>query len=104
MPCTIEQNVSVNYFGAVIVSVPFDFANKDYVPVSYDDFGFTGEHLMVSEYVEKMAQFKSEEIFEYDGFRYVPVRSFNQEEIDMTLKEISKYLRDTTESMFGTVA
>lgn len=54
IPCTIEQNVAVNYFVAVIVSVPFDFGNEDYVPVSYDDFGFTGEHLTVSEYAEKM--------------------------------------------------
>lgn len=27
MPCTIEQNVSVNYFGAVIMSVLFDFGS-----------------------------------------------------------------------------
>ena len=30
MPCTIEQNVIVNYFGAVILSVLFDFRNEDY--------------------------------------------------------------------------
>lgn len=44
-----RTNVTVNYFGAAIVSVPFDFGNGDYVPVSYDNFGFTGEHLMISE-------------------------------------------------------
>lgn len=85
MPCTIEQNVTVNYFGAVIVSVLFDFGTEDYVPVSYDDFGFTGEHLTVGEYAKKMERFQSEGIFEYNGFNYVPLRSFNQEEIDMSL-------------------
>lgn len=103
MPCTIEQNVTVNYFGAVIVSVPFDFGNEDYVPVSYDDFGFTGEHLTVSEYAEKMERFQSEGIFEYNGFHYVPIRSFNQEEKDMSLKEISNYLRDTRRTILGSV-
>lgn len=104
MPCTIEQNVAVNYFGAVIVTVPFDFGNEDYVPVSYDDFGFTGEHLTVSEYSAKMEKFQSEGIFEYNGFHFVPLRSFNQKEIDMSLKEISKYLRDTKGTMLGSVA
>ncbi len=104
MPCTIEQNVTDNYFGAVIVMVPFDFGDEDYVPVSYDDFGFTGEHLTVSEYAVKMEKFQSEGIFEYNGFHYVPLRSFNQKEIDMSLKEISKYLRDTKGTMLGLVA
>lgn len=94
MPCTIEQNVIVNYFGTVIVSVPFDFENKDYIPVNYDDFGFTGEHLTISEYVEKMEKFQLEGVFEYNGFHYVPVRSFNQEERDMSLRDIPAYLRD----------
>lgn len=55
------------------------------MPVSYDNFEFTGEHLTVSEYAEKMEQFKSKGIFEYNGFHYVLVRSFYQEEIDMLL-------------------
>lgn len=104
MPCTIEQNVTVNYFGAVIVSVPFDFGNEDYVPVSYDDFGFTGEHLTVSEYIEKMEKFQLEGVFEYNSFHYVPVQSFNQEEKDMSLKDISAYLHDTQGTRAGTVA
>jgi hypothetical protein len=87
MPCTMEQNVAVNYFVAVIVTAPFDFGNEDYMPVSYEDFGFTGEHLTLSEYAEKMEKFQPEGIFEYNGFHYVPVRNFNQEEKDMSLKE-----------------
>lgn len=104
MSIPFEQNVAVNYFGAVIVTAPFDFGNEDYMPVSYEDFGFTGEHLTLSEYAEKMEKFQSEGIFEYNGFHYVPVRSFNQEEKDMSLKEISKYLRDARKAMLGSEA
>lgn len=104
LPYMIKLNVIVNYFGAVIVSVPFDFGNKDYVSVSYDDFGFTGEHLMVSEYAERMERFQLEKIFEYNGFHYVPVRSFNQEEKDMSLKGIFAYLRDAHGTRVGTIA
>ena len=79
LPCTIENNVKVDYFGAVIVAEPLDFGDKDYMYVGYDDF--TGEHLIVSKYTEKM---ETEEIFEYNSFHYVPVWSFNQEEKEMS--------------------
>lgn len=104
MPCTIERSVKVNYFGAVIVSVPFDFGNEDYISVSYEDFGFTGEHLTVSEYAEKMEKFQSGGVFEYNGFHYVPIRSFNKEEKEMSLKGMSAYLRDAKGTRAGTVA
>lgn len=57
--------------------MPFDFENKDYISVSYDDIGFTGEYLTASEYVEKMGRFQPERIFECNDFHYVQVRSFN---------------------------
>lgn len=104
MPCTIEANVVVNYFGALIVSEPFDFHDKDYIPVGYDDFGFTGEHLTVNEYAKKMEKSRLKGIFEYIGFHYVPVRSFNQEEKEMSLKEISAYLKNTQGTKVGAMA
>lgn len=103
MPCTIERKVGVNYFGAIIVSEPFEFENKDYIAVSYDDFWFTEEHLKISEYAEKIKQFQSKEVFEYNGFHYMPVRSFNQKEEDMSLLEISMYLRDSRGTEIGEV-
>ncbi len=35
---------------------------------------------------------KRENFFEYDGFKYYPVRAWNSEEKEMSLNEISKYL------------
>lgn len=104
LPCTIEKSVVVDYFGAVITTEPLDFGDKDYIFVGYDDFGFTGEHLSIAQYAEKMEKFKAEGTFEYHGFHYVPVRKFNQEEKDMSLKDISVYLRDTQGTRAGTVA
>ena len=44
--------------------------------------------------MEKIKSSKAQEIFQYNGFHYVAVRTFNQEEKDMSLIEISKYLWD----------
>lgn len=58
----------------------------------------------VGEHVEKTGKFKFGGKFEYNGFHYVPVRSFNQEEKDMSLKDISAYLRGVQGTLAGTVA
>ena len=54
IPCSIEKHVKVNYFGTIITTEPFDFGDKDYISVKYDDFGFTGEYLNVMQFAEKM--------------------------------------------------
>ena len=46
--------MKVNYFGTIITTEPFDFGDKDYISVKYDDFGFTGEYLNVMQFAEKM--------------------------------------------------
>lgn len=86
--------MAVNYFGALTVSKSFEFGDKDYIAAGYDDFWSTEEHLTIREYMEKIKSSKAQEIFEYNGFHYVAVRTFNQEEKDMSLIEISKYLWD----------
>lgn len=101
MPCSIEKSVAVNYFGTVVTTEPFDFGNKDYIPVKYDDFGFTGERLSIEQFVEKINKLKKEEAFEYHGLHYMPVRKFNQEEQNMSLPEISVYLRDARGTRVG---
>lgn len=102
-PCTVEEQVKVNYFGAVLLAEPLDFGGKDSIPVGYEDFGFTGERLNTRQFMEKMERFRTEGVFEYNGFHYLPVRTFNQEEKDMSLKEISRFLRDVKGTALGMV-
>lgn len=52
-PCTIEQNVVVNYYGAIFVLEPFEFGEKDYVPVDFAEFGFVGEWLTLDEFMNR---------------------------------------------------
>lgn len=101
IPCSIEEKVAVNYFGAILTTEPFDFENRRYIEVKYEDFAFTGEHLNIRQFKEKMERMKAGEIFEYQGFHYQPVRSFNRQERDMSLKEISAYLCDTKDTAIG---
>ena len=103
-PCTIEEQVKVNYFGAVLLAEPLDFGGKDHIPVGYEDFGFTGERFNARQFMEKMERFKTEGVFEYNGFHFIPVRKFDQKERDMSLKDISKYLRDAKGTAVGRMA
>lgn len=50
-PCSIEERVIVNYYGSILVTEPFDFNGKDYIPLGYEDFGFTGESMIPEEFL-----------------------------------------------------
>ena len=103
-PCTVEEQVTVNYFGAVLLAEPLDFGGKKQIPVGYEDFAFTGEHLTAGQFMEKMGRFKSEGVFEYNGFHFRPVRSFDRKEGGMSLKGMSEYLRDARGTAVGRMA
>ncbi len=49
-PATVEQNVTVNYFGAVVMAEKLELSKEGHLMLSYDDFGFTGEELTMLEY------------------------------------------------------
>lgn len=49
-PAALEQSVRVNYFGAVLMADKVELGKEGYVPLEYEDFGFTGEDLTMSEY------------------------------------------------------
>lgn len=49
-PAALEQSVRVNYFGAVLMTDKVELGQEGYVPLEYEDFGFTGEDLTMSEY------------------------------------------------------
>ena len=82
IPCSIEKNVAVNYFGTVVTAEPFDFEDKDYIPVKYDDFGFTGECMDVLQFAEKMNKFKTGEVQEYCD---IPVQGVERHRSGMLL-------------------
>lgn len=62
-PVTVEKNVRVNYFGAVLMTDEMELGQAGYIEISYDDFGFTGEELTMLEYqanyLEEPALFSS---------------------------------------------
>lgn len=47
----LEQGVRVNYFGAVLMTDKMEPGENGVMELSYDDFGFTGEDLSVTEYL-----------------------------------------------------
>lgn len=49
-PAAMEQNVRVNYFGAVLMTDKMELGEAGYVELTFDDFGFTGEDLTMLEY------------------------------------------------------
>lgn len=49
-PAALEENVRVDYFGAVLMTDKMELGNDGYVALTFDDFGYTGEELSMSEY------------------------------------------------------
>ena len=49
-PATLEENVRVDYFGAVLMTDKMELGNDGYVALTFDDFGYTGEELSMPEY------------------------------------------------------
>lgn len=63
-PATMEENVTVNYFGAVIFMDKMELDAQGYLPLEYDDFCFTGEQMKA---VDFFAQSRCEAIQSADG-------------------------------------
>lgn len=85
IPCSIEKNVTVHYFGTVVTAEPFDFGDKEYIPVKCDDFGFTGDYLSIVEFAEKINRIKTEETQEDHGVHHMQVQNFEQEGQNLSL-------------------
>ncbi len=49
-PVTVEEKVSINYYGAVLMTDKMELGEDGYVELTFDDFGFTGEDLTMLEY------------------------------------------------------
>lgn len=50
-PVALEGNVIVNYFGSILTTEPFDLGKDGYLPIDYDDYGFTGAEMKLEEFL-----------------------------------------------------
>lgn len=59
-PAALETGVRVNYFGAVLMTDKMEMGENGIVELSYDDFGFTGEDLSVTEFLLNYGEMEPE--------------------------------------------
>lgn len=50
-PVSVEENVRVNYFGAVLFTETLELGNEKALQFGYDDFGYTGEQMYLSQVI-----------------------------------------------------
>ena len=48
-PVSVEESVRVNYFGAVLLAEALELGNEKALQFGYDDFGYTGEQMYLSQ-------------------------------------------------------
>ncbi|MBO5033749.1 MAG: hypothetical protein J6D08_18075 [Lachnospiraceae bacterium] len=52
-PATLENGVSVNYFGSVLLTEEIELDEMKMRSVGYEDFGYTGEEMKLSDFMEQ---------------------------------------------------
>lgn len=81
-PAALEENVWVNYFGAVLMTDKMELGEDGWIPLSYDDFGFTGEELSV---LELEANYREEP--EYLSYGEMMIHFMEENGIDFPMTE-----------------
>lgn len=72
-PVSVEENVRVNYFGAVLLAEGLELGEEKALQFGYEDFGYTGEQMYLSQVIggrepdefkdgKEFAEFVAEEI------------------------------------------
>lgn len=67
-PTELEENVSVNYFGAVLMTEKLELDKDGKLPIGYEDFRYTGEQMFLPQLMEKnavMCEIVGEEIMKF---------------------------------------
>lgn len=59
-PANLEENVRVNYFGAVLISEKAQMNQYGCVDLTYEDFGYTGEEMRLKEFLKKQPDMEKE--------------------------------------------
>ena len=68
VPVSVEENVRVNYFGAVILAEELELGEDKTLQFGYEDFGYTGEQVYLSQVQGK----KPEEQHGAEGYETIP--------------------------------
>ena len=66
-PVSVEENVRVNYFGAVLLAEALELGEEKALQFGYEDFGYTGEQMYLSQIQEK----KPEEQRDVDEYKTI---------------------------------
>lgn len=60
-PAELEENVSVNYFGAVLMTEKLELDKEGRLPIGYKGFGYTGEEMKLYAFIAKSREMKAQE-------------------------------------------
>ncbi len=88
-PVTVEENVRVNYFGAVLMIDKMELGEVGYIEISYDDFGFTGDELTMLEY---QANYLEEPVIFSSGADFAKFMGICKTPFELTETEADKLL------------
>jgi len=72
-PASVEENVRVNYFGAVLFTEALELGEEKALQIGYEDFAFTGEQMYLAQVQEKQPDRQQEEQRNTDG--HVPLNT-----------------------------
>lgn len=71
-PASVEESVRVNYFGAVLFTEALELGKEKKLQIGYEDFGYTGEQMYLSQVQEKQQDSQqSEEQHDMDGHVFI---------------------------------
>lgn len=88
-PVIVEENVRVNYFGAVLMIDKMELGQVGYIEISYDDFGFTGDELTMLEY---QANYLDEPVLFSSGADFAKFMGICKTPFELTETEADKLL------------
>lgn len=88
-PVIVEENVRVNYFGAVLMIDKMELGQVGYIEISYDDFGFTGDELTMLEY---QANYLEEPVLFSSGADFAKFMGICKTPFELTETEADKLL------------
>lgn len=88
-PVTVEENVRVNYFGAVLMIDKMELGQVGYIEISYDDFDFTGDELTMLEY---QANYLEEPVLFSSGADFAKFMGICKTPFELTETEADKLL------------
>lgn len=92
-PAALEESVRVNYFGAVLMTDKMDLGQEGYVPLAYEDFGFTGENKMLKDFIEEQKNVNKDACISFHkGSELMQFLKVSDSKLEMTEQEAATLL------------